>query len=152
MTCSTDNARSWPFFSHLRCHVSIAEWDRPALLQNSYLQGRPDQTAGFQVMGPTFVRWRFSFLRPRSSGSQRDRMLKALPFQPYSPNDALITHRKSTPFPIPGLPRATSTSCIVSMGLGQRALTEVLVVPHWLPLPLVQGVFDRCFGFFRDLI
>ena len=37
------------------------------------------------------------------------------------------------------------------MGLGQHALTEVLVVLHWWPLPLVQGIFDRYFGIFRDL-
>ena len=42
-------------------------------------------------------------------------------------------------------------SCVVSMGLDQRTLTEVLVVPHQLPWPLVQGVFDTVLDFLRDL-
>jgi len=68
-----------------------------------------------------------------------------------SPPVVLNVHRKSTPFPNPGLPRSILTSCAVSMGLGQHALTEVLIVPRWLPWPLVQGVFDCCFRFFEDL-
>lgn len=34
LTCLTNNARSWQFFSHLHYHASITEWDRSALLQN----------------------------------------------------------------------------------------------------------------------
>lgn len=53
----------------------------------------------------------------------------------------LIAHQKSPPFHDSGLPGAILTSRAVSMGLGQRPLTEVLFVPHWLTLLLVQGVF-----------
>lgn len=52
-------------------------------------------------------------------------------------------------FPNLGFPRAILTSRAISMCLGQRALTEVLVVPFWLPLPLVQGVFDYGSKFFE---
>jgi len=79
----------------------------------------------------------------------------ASPLGPCSPSDArlvLIAHQKPCPFPILGLLGATLASYAVSMGLGQRTLTEVLVVLHQLAWPLVQGVFDTILDFFRDLI
>ena len=152
LNCSTDNMRSQWFYSHLRCHASIAEWDHSAFLQNLLpFKGASINTTHFQVVGHTFICWCFSFLRPRFSNSQRDQGLKAPPFRPCLPSDVRFgATSKISSFPALGLPRATSTSCVVSMDLLQRALTEVLVVPCRLPWPLVQGVSNYCFWFFKD--
>jgi len=73
LTCSTDNARSWWFFSHLRGHASIAECDRSASSETSYRSRAPrskPRVSRARVL-PSYVS-PFSFFRPRSSGSQRD--------------------------------------------------------------------------------
>lgn len=57
------------------------------------------------------------------------------------PNDArlvLITYQKWPQFLITGFPSASFSSCMVSMGLGQHALTEVLVILCWLQTTTVQ--------------
>jgi hypothetical protein len=41
LTCSTDSARSTAVFSHLRCHASIAEWNRSAFSKTSYRSRAP---------------------------------------------------------------------------------------------------------------
>ena len=63
-------------------------------------------------------------------GSHATKHLRLLQFEVFRPATLPL-------FPDPGLPGANFASRVVSMGLGQHAFAEVLVVPRWLPLPLV---------------
>lgn len=139
------------------CHVSIGVWNHSTLVQNLLpFKGTSINNTGFPereshlVLSALFP---FPFL-PTVFRFPHATKYSGFSFTALFARDvrlALIAHQKPPLFLDPGIPGATLTSCTVSMGLGQCALTEVLVIPRWLPLPLVQGVFDGCFGFFRDL-
>ena len=121
--------------------MSSAEWNCSVSAKSTYRPRVPPIYHQFWSAGPTFHLSAF----PTISQLPMRRVLRAFPSLGVLPSDARLA--RSTPFPIPGLPGATLTSCAVSMGLSQCALTEVLVVLCRLPWPLVQGVFDCCFGF-----
>lgn len=118
-------------------HVLLVKWDHFAIIQNHLpFEGTPINTTGFQNVGPTFIRSELFFFSTHSSSVHHASLYLGFPHFGH-----IITHQKPPPFPNLWLLWATLISCIVSMGLSQRALIEVLVVPCWLPLPLIQGCF-----------
>ena len=145
LTCLSNSMRTAVithlFLRHIdQCMGSLCSRPKPLTVH-----GRPDQNCQFsRVWVPPCMFSAFSF---SACGPSVLNVTECLGFLHFNPICPVIVHQNPPLFPDPGLPRATFTSCVVSMGLDQRALTEVLIVPCWLPLPLVQGVFDRCFGF-----
>ena len=137
LTCSTDNTRSTTVFSHLRlprvdqCMESLRSCPKYLIVQ-----GRPDQNHQFLERGSclcTLALLPFPDCGP--SVPQRDRELGLSHFGPVH----LAMHASKTlPFFYSG---ATLASYAVSMGLSERALTEVLVVPRSLLTATVLEAF-----------
>ena len=92
----------------------------------------PRYTAGFGARVPpsTFSIFPTVFLAYMQLSTQRLSFSRGF--------SQLIAHPKLPPFPDLGFPGVSFASSVVSMGLNQCALTEVLIIPRWLPTATVQ--------------